>query len=80
MLKTLVKNTLKQFDIGILKYSRLQILEGRSRASDDIELLLELSDRHTAQLLRFLHDLEVGPSPRPLRPIRAGLQKGRIFC
>jgi FkbM family methyltransferase len=56
VLKTLVKNTLKQFDIGILKYSRLQELEGRSRASDDIELLLELSDRHTAQLLRFLRD------------------------
>jgi FkbM family methyltransferase len=55
-LKDLVKATLKRFSVGITTYSHLQQLEKNYRASDDIELLLELPDRHTAQLLRSLRD------------------------
>jgi FkbM family methyltransferase len=55
-LKNLVRETLKRFDIGITRYSHLRYLEEHSRAGDDIELLLELPNRHAAQLFRVLRD------------------------
>ena len=59
-LKQLAKNTLRKFDIGTLKYSRLLQLEQSSRAADDIQVLLGLPERHAAQLLKTLRDSKSG--------------------
>jgi len=53
-LKRLVKESLKKFDIGITKYSRLQKLEERSKGSNVVELLAEYPDRNDARLLKAL--------------------------
>ena len=54
--KDFSREMLKKFDIGITRYSYLQQLEARRRAGDDIELLLELPEQHTARLLRALRN------------------------
>lgn len=55
-LKSLARRTLKRFDVGVTRYSRLQYLEEHSGAGDDIELLRELPNQHVAQLFRVLRD------------------------
>jgi FkbM family methyltransferase len=52
--KNLVRGALKKLDIGITRYKQLQQFERNNRAADDIELLLELPDKHKVQLLRIL--------------------------
>jgi FkbM family methyltransferase len=52
----LARQTLKRFDIGVTRYSHLQQLEEKSRAGDDIQLILELPRQHTAQLFGVLRD------------------------
>ena len=49
--KTVAKQTLKRFDIGVTSYHRLQELKHRSQAANDLEFLLGLPDRHSSQLL-----------------------------
>lgn len=52
--KKFVRETLKRFGIGITRYSYLQQLERNSKTADDIELLLEMPDKHKIRLLRTL--------------------------
>jgi FkbM family methyltransferase len=53
-LKGLVKESLKKFDIGITKYSRLKELERRTKGSDVVELLGAYPDRNDARLLKAM--------------------------
>lgn len=57
-LKSLVKETLKRWNVGITTYSNLQqLIESRSSLVEiraGMELILELPDRHAAQLLKTL--------------------------
>jgi FkbM family methyltransferase len=56
-LKTLVKDTLRKFDIGILRYANLQrLMEENSTARNNIELILELPEQHSSRLLRVLNN------------------------
>lgn len=55
-LKTLVKATLRKFDIGIISYGRLQRLEANSDVGVDIALLAELPERHSAHLVAALRE------------------------
>ena len=48
-----VKNTLKQFDIVITRYSKLEKLRRHSSASHDIELLQRLNNDNAKQLLHY---------------------------
>ncbi|MGA3127472.1 MAG: FkbM family methyltransferase [Candidatus Korobacteraceae bacterium] len=50
-LKKLVRKTLKKFDIGIERYGHLQEV---ARNSADLDLLLELPNQYSSQLLRYL--------------------------
>jgi FkbM family methyltransferase len=52
--KSLGRGFLKKFDVGITRLSRLQLLEERSTAYDDLELLSQMPDAHSARLLRLL--------------------------
>ena len=60
-LMNLIRETLKEFNIGVTKYSHLQLLEAHSQsqhavefAVDDIDFLLALPVRHTTQLLESM--------------------------
>ncbi|MDR3573740.1 MAG: FkbM family methyltransferase [Anaerolineaceae bacterium] len=55
-LKSTTKYVLRQFNLGALRYDRLQKLEKGSRAGEDIELLVELPPRHSHDLMLLLHD------------------------
>ncbi len=54
--KDFAREILKRLDIGVTTYSHLQQLEEHRRAGDDIELLWELPEQHTVQLLRALRN------------------------
>lgn len=53
--KSAMKFVLMQFNIGVLRYDRLQQLERHSRAGDDFEFLAKLPSRHTHDLMLLLH-------------------------
>jgi len=57
-LKNLVTTTLKQFDIGIIRYSTLQRLREESqtlcRVNEDIELLLKIPNQHFLKLFQLI--------------------------
>jgi FkbM family methyltransferase len=54
-LKSATKHVLKQFNIGALRYDRLQQLEHNSRAGEDLEFLKELPGQYTHDLMLLLH-------------------------
>lgn len=53
--KSATKYLLRQFNIGTLRYDRLQQLEKHSRAGEDFELLAELPREYTHDLMQLLH-------------------------
>ena len=54
-IRDLIKSTLKHFDIGITKYSTLQVLLARAGATaiEDLEFLLALPTEHSSQILKY---------------------------
>ncbi len=52
--KTLVKNTLSKFDIGITRLSHLQQLEKRNEPGRDMELLLQMPAEQGAEAFKLL--------------------------
>jgi FkbM family methyltransferase len=60
LVQSLVSDTLKKFDIGVMSYSRLQLLEDHDRAycrsENDIPILMTLPERHTVQLLNAMRE------------------------
>ena len=50
--KNLVRNTLKQFDIGITRYSNLEKLYKNALATRDLEILLTLN-KNQSELLQY---------------------------
>ena len=77
--KTLVRNALNKFNIGITRLSRLKKLEERSAAYDDLALLLNMPEMYSSRLLRSLR-----ASKSQLRgsvcPVATGFQRERLFC
>ena len=54
--KRFVKTTLKKYDVGISRYTTLEQLREDAKARIDLDLLLTLPQRHSAQLLSHLAD------------------------
>lgn len=52
--KKLIKNVLKNFDIGITRHSTLEKLRRNSSAGHDIEVLQRLNNTNAQQLLHYL--------------------------
>jgi FkbM family methyltransferase len=51
--KRLLKEVLMKFNIGITSYAHLQwLIEANSKTHNDINLILQLPDRHSSRLLR----------------------------
>jgi FkbM family methyltransferase len=52
--KNFVRNTLKQFDIGITRYSNLENLQKNTLAIRDLEVLQHLESNNSKELLQYL--------------------------
>ena len=51
--KNFVRNTLKQFDIGIIRYSNLENLQKNTSAIRDLEVLQHLKSNNSKELLQY---------------------------
>jgi hypothetical protein len=86
-LKGLVRESLKKFNIGIVKYSRLQLLEEKYKSGGILEMLLECPESsdgqlgpQDARLLRALRRSKSQLGQDLFSLVRTRIQDGWIFC